>query len=212
MFVYNLFLLFLAASTSAAYINSKDVPSQREFPAVQIRDQKLSIQKPAIRYAPKDTLVEKTKQVEQKADATTLKQCGTDSAHGEEYWYDQRIHTLGNVGFWGAVHAASAAATTKVIDIISYDGMDVRQKVRHTNNMVCVCLLFSHSLSEDSPMRFFFLLTSLHPRWQGSYGKRSNPTKLESWISAVESEPAHGLCAMPFRKPKLSLVWIHRSR
>jgi hypothetical protein len=119
MFVYKLFLLFLSASTSAAYVNPKDVPSLKQLPTIQIPKHTGS----------KDTLVEKTKQVELEQHATTHKQWSTDNAHGEEYWYDQRIHTLGNVGFWGAVHAASAPALTKLIDINSYDGMDVRQKV-----------------------------------------------------------------------------------
>jgi hypothetical protein len=145
MFVYKLFLLFLYASTSAAYVNPKDVPSLKQLPTIQIHDRKnrQSLPKAASRNASKDTLVKKKKRVEQEQHATTRKQWGIDNAHGEEYWYDQRIHTLGNVGFWGAVHAASAPASTKFIDIVAYDGMDVRQKVRHTNDTVCVFVFFS---------------------------------------------------------------------
>jgi hypothetical protein len=134
MFVYKLFLLFLSASTSAAYINSKDVLSsfkQNELSTIQLRHPKnrQSLQKAAAsRYTPK------TKQVEQEEHqhARTHKRWGIDNAHGEEYWHDQRIHTLGNVGFWGAVHAASAPASTKLIDIMAYKGLDVRQKVQAT--------------------------------------------------------------------------------
>jgi hypothetical protein len=215
MFVYKLFLLILSASTSTsdAYSNSKVVQS-RELLAVQIRDRKntQSLQKGAVRYAPKDTVVEKTKQVEQEQLETTQKLCGSDTAHGEEYWYDQRIHMLGNVGFWGAVHAACAPASTKLIDIMAYDGMNIRQKVRHTNITVCVSSLFLLAVRILTNEVLVSLLTFLHPRCRGNYGKRSHATKLESWISAVESEPAHGLCAMPFPKPKRSLVWIPRSR
>jgi hypothetical protein len=42
---------------------------------------------------------------------------------------DARIHTLGNVGIMGGLHAASAAFATKVIDVNAYDGFDVRQQV-----------------------------------------------------------------------------------
>lgn len=41
------------------------------------------------------------------------------------------IHTLGNVGLGGALHAALAPLSTKLIDVVAYEGQDVRQKVRH---------------------------------------------------------------------------------
>ena len=43
-----------------------------------------------------------------------------------EYWYDSRIHTLGNIGFLGAVHAALAPLSTKIIDNVAYEGQNVR--------------------------------------------------------------------------------------
>ena len=56
---------------------------------------------------------------------------GTDANEREdEYWYDQRIHTLGNIGLSGAIHAALAPVSTKIIDVKAYDGIDVRGKVR----------------------------------------------------------------------------------
>jgi Methyltransferase domain len=54
---------------------------------------------------------------------------GVDKEHPEEYWFDSRIHTLGNHGFWGAVHAAVCPLATKVIDVASYQGIDVRQQL-----------------------------------------------------------------------------------
>jgi hypothetical protein len=54
---------------------------------------------------------------------------GVDNEHPEEYWFDTRIHTLGNHGFWGAVHAAMCPLATKVIDVASYQGIDVRQQL-----------------------------------------------------------------------------------
>ena len=54
---------------------------------------------------------------------------GTDYEHPEEYWFDERIHTLGNHGFGGAIHAALAPLSTKIIDLAAYRGEDVRLKV-----------------------------------------------------------------------------------
>jgi hypothetical protein len=61
--------------------------------------------------------------------SVSKKKWGTDYDHPEEYWFDDRIHTLGNHGFWGAVHAAIAPFSTKIIDIAAYHGVDVRLKV-----------------------------------------------------------------------------------
>lgn len=46
-----------------------------------------------------------------------------------EYWFDQRIHSLGNTGPTGALHAAMAVGVTKLIDFVAYDGINVRQQV-----------------------------------------------------------------------------------
>lgn len=57
---------------------------------------------------------------------------GTDpNESADEYWYDQRIHTLGNIGLTGALHAALAPVSTKIIDLKAYEGIDVRRKVRN---------------------------------------------------------------------------------
>lgn len=37
------------------------------------------------------------------ATSAVYKKWGVDNANEEEYWYDSRIHTLGNRGFFGAV-------------------------------------------------------------------------------------------------------------
>jgi hypothetical protein len=63
------------------------------------------------------------------ATVTVRKQWGIDNTQENEYWYDSRIHTLGNVGFWGAVHAAMAPISTKIIDVVAYDGIDIRSLV-----------------------------------------------------------------------------------
>jgi ubiquinone/menaquinone biosynthesis C-methylase UbiE len=54
---------------------------------------------------------------------------GVDNTNHKEYWFDHRIHTLGNVGFSGALHAAMAPISTKLIDILAYNGQDVRHMV-----------------------------------------------------------------------------------
>lgn len=46
-----------------------------------------------------------------------------------EYWYHPDIHSIGNVGFFGAIHAALAPISTKVIDMAAYNGEDVRSIV-----------------------------------------------------------------------------------
>lgn len=61
--------------------------------------------------------------------ATTHKRWGVDNNMEDEYWYDSRIHTLGNHGFLGAVHAALAPVSTKMIDNLAYHGVDIRKQV-----------------------------------------------------------------------------------
>jgi hypothetical protein len=73
-----------------------------------------------------------TKFVVKNAAANTYvvkKAVGIDDTHEAEYWFDARIHSLGNVGFTGALHAASAAFVSKLIDVNAYNGVDVRQQV-----------------------------------------------------------------------------------
>lgn len=47
----------------------------------------------------------------------------------KEYWYNPIIHTFGNTGFFGGLHAAVAPLFTKVIDISAYDGQPVREAI-----------------------------------------------------------------------------------
>jgi len=47
----------------------------------------------------------------------------------EEYWYNKRIHTLGNTGTLGALHAAMGPISTIIIDKLAYKGVDVRTQV-----------------------------------------------------------------------------------
>lgn len=47
------------------------------------------------------------------------------------YQFDPRIHTLGNIGAGGKVHAAMAPLCTWLIDQIAYDGVDLRTLVKN---------------------------------------------------------------------------------
>lgn len=54
---------------------------------------------------------------------------GVDKDCDDEYWFNSKIHTLGNTGFTGGLHAAMAPFATKVIDFFAYDGVDIRSVV-----------------------------------------------------------------------------------
>jgi hypothetical protein len=47
-----------------------------------------------------------------------------------DYWFHTNIHTFGNTGFFGALHAAVAPFFTNLIDIFAYEGDNVRVRVR----------------------------------------------------------------------------------
>ena len=46
-----------------------------------------------------------------------------------DYWFDKRIHTFGNTGFTGGVHAVCAPIATALIDNLAYDGRSVREEI-----------------------------------------------------------------------------------
>lgn len=45
------------------------------------------------------------------------------------YYYDRRIHNLGNIGYPGKIHAEGALLSTRVIDIIRYNGRNIRKEI-----------------------------------------------------------------------------------
>lgn len=47
----------------------------------------------------------------------------------QPYWYNPIIHSLGNTGFSGNVHAISTPFFTKLIDIKAYSGVNIRKKI-----------------------------------------------------------------------------------
>tara|TARA_A100001011_G_scaffold399597_1_gene509014 strand:- start:1032 stop:1631 length:600 start_codon:yes stop_codon:yes gene_type:complete len=45
------------------------------------------------------------------------------------YYYNPNIHNLGNIGIGGKVHATIAPIARRVIDLISYKGVNIRQEI-----------------------------------------------------------------------------------
>ena len=45
------------------------------------------------------------------------------------YYYDRRIHNLGNIGFSGMIHAESALLSTRIIDRLQYNGVNIRKEI-----------------------------------------------------------------------------------
>ena len=57
-----------------------------------------------------------------------------------KWWYDSRIHNFGNTGHMGKVHAHIASHATKLIDILAYNGRNVRDELLANipyNSKVC---------------------------------------------------------------------------
>jgi len=46
-----------------------------------------------------------------------------------DYWFHPKIHTFGNSGPLGAIHASVAPLATKLIDVAAYDGENVRDQI-----------------------------------------------------------------------------------
>jgi len=63
------------------------------------------------------------------------------SDYEDEYWYNPTIHTFGNIGFLGGIHAALAPISTKIIDMVAYDGEDIRSVVSRLCCVVLCCVV-----------------------------------------------------------------------
>ena len=51
------------------------------------------------------------------------------SLKSPKYPYDPRIHNFGNVGLGGKIHAQLARPFTKLIDIVAYNGINIRESI-----------------------------------------------------------------------------------
>ena len=72
----------------------------------------------------------KSKYVARKSKFVPRKMFGLDE-NPSEYWFHNRIHTLGNTGFFGGIHAVLAPYATRLIDEKAYDGVDLRAVVSY---------------------------------------------------------------------------------
>ena len=45
------------------------------------------------------------------------------------YYYNPKIHSLGNIGIGGKLHANLAYTSTKIIDNIRYNGRNIRKEI-----------------------------------------------------------------------------------
>lgn len=70
-----------------------------------------------------------TKLIKPRRNAVSRTFVGFDD-NPSEYWFHNKIHTLGNTGAWGGIHALLAPLVTRMIDDAAYDGINVRQMVR----------------------------------------------------------------------------------
>lgn len=117
-FVYVTLIAIMVANGASAFAPKK-LPDNTKKPSL-----KSSVAEPM----PKETSTPVS--TNQQRRASERKKWGVDNTNQEEYWFDARIHTLGNCGFTGAVHAALAPLSTKLIDDIAYSGVDIRKQVR----------------------------------------------------------------------------------
>ena len=60
-----------------------------------------------------------------------------------KYNYDPRIHIFGNTGWTGAIHSLIAYPFTKAIDMVVYNGIDIRERINkkllYKNNSIDLC-------------------------------------------------------------------------
>ena len=45
------------------------------------------------------------------------------------YYYDNRIHSLGNIGIGGKIHSELSPFSTKVINYLRYNNVDIRKEI-----------------------------------------------------------------------------------
>lgn len=132
---------------------SPDIPllqPQKEvkFP---ITSELLREEKTSERPLPSLAMSIKAKYVMPKTNFVPRKILGLDD-NPSEYWFNNRIHTLGNTGLLGGLHAVLAPFATKLIDDKAYDGVDLRalmaeqlreeRKEKNTDNILdlaCGC-------------------------------------------------------------------------
>tara|TARA_Y100000991_G_scaffold29744_1_gene18736 strand:- start:77 stop:721 length:645 start_codon:yes stop_codon:yes gene_type:complete len=91
-------------------------------------------------------------------------------------WRDSRIHHFGNNGLGGTLHAALAPAATRMIDILAYGGVDVRETLRARKGSVvdlgCGTGLSTNpsGIGVDSSAEMLRFASLIHPRTRFARG------------------------------------------
>lgn len=86
------------------------------------------------------------------------------------YWFDRRIHNMGNGGIAGGLHAILTPMFTHIIDSAVYDGWDVRRDLltsrlaqRRVVDVCCGVGYSTHSLGVDTSDKMLGVARMLHP-------------------------------------------------
>jgi len=126
----------LAAEAATRVIAPPDVLTKAVEQATGIRTRGFIIQDDELCHPSQAcTLVPLTAQlgldvsVPPRRHAVKRKRWGIDQDDTAEYWFNNKIHTFGNTGFWGGLHAFVAPVATKIIDTIAYDGKSARELI-----------------------------------------------------------------------------------
>lgn len=86
----------------------------------------------------------------------------------QPYWFDPKIHLLGNTGIKGGFHAAIAPLVTKVIDVAAYEGLDMRSHIKAelqgtVLDLGCGVGLSTTSHGVDTSIQMVAMARLLHP-------------------------------------------------
>jgi ubiquinone/menaquinone biosynthesis C-methylase UbiE len=87
-------------------------------------DGKPSVYKTTVERIQEDLVIAPTTIVQESSSSIPLVDEGPPN-----YWFHPQIHTFGNAGPLGALHASVAPLATKLIDVAAYEGENVRDQV-----------------------------------------------------------------------------------
>ena len=94
------------------------------------------------------------------------------------YYYDPRIHNLGNIGVKGKIHAEAALVSTKIIDVLCYNSVNIRDEIMkdYANNSVldlCCGVGIStmhNSIGIDTSIEMLNVAKKINPNKQFYFG------------------------------------------
>ncbi len=121
------------------------------------------------------------------------------------YWYDTRIHELGNTGMKGTIHATLAPLSTAIIDRVAYGGTDVRrlikeQHIPENSKTVDFCCGVGYSTSKvgvDTSKPMLRVAKALHPKQSFHHGNsetwgETNAFDISTCMFGLHEIPSHG--------------------